>query len=337
MTVTIGIKALNEEAHIADALASAVAAAAPFGGEVVLADSGSRDRTVAIARGFPVHIVQLANPEERCCGAGAQLAFQQARGNYFYLLDGDMTLDPDFLRAGIAFLEANPRVGGVGGHVVERNAAGEDFQVRAQKFRAFAGPVDRLDCGGLYRMAALREVGYFADRNLHAFEEFDLGARLAAAGWTLARIDHPAVAHYGHVTGGYRLLWRRLATGYAGGPGEVLKAALGRRHLPVVLRRLRHVHMTAALMLWWAALAATAIGGHWWLLLGLILLPILFFTWRRRSLRLGLYILAAWNVAALGSIGALFRRRVPPDRPLAAVTLAQPGKAADRGEVHAGG
>jgi GT2 family glycosyltransferase len=337
MTVTIGIKALNEEAHIAASLASAVAAVAPFGGEVVLADSGSRDRTVEIARIFPVRIVQLANFDERCCGAGAQLAFQHAQGDYFYLLDGDMILDRDFLRAGIAYLEANPRVGGVGGHVVERNAEGEDFQVRAQKFRAFAGPVDRLDCGGLYRMAALQELGYFADRNLHAFEEFDLGARLAAAGWTLARIDHPAVEHYGHVTGGYRLLWRRLATGYAGGPGEVLRAALGRRHLPVVLRRLRHVHMTILLMAWWAALIAAALGGRWGALAGLIAVPVMFFAWRRRSLRLGLYILAAWNVAALGSIAALFRRRVPPARPLDAVTLAEPDRAADQGEVHAGG
>lgn len=337
MTVTIGIKALNEEARIAVSLASAVAAAAPFGGEVVLADSGSRDRTVEIARGFPVRIVQLANPDERCCGAGAQLAFQQARGDYFYLLDGDMVLDPDFLRAGIAFLEANPGVGGVGGHVIERNTEGEDFQVRAQKSRAFAGPVDRLDCGGLYRMAALREVGHFADRNLHAFEEFDLGARLAAAGWTLARIDHPAVEHYGHTTGGYRLLWRRLATGYAGGPGEVLKAALGRPHLAMVLRRLRHVHMAVLVMLWWAALIVTATSGHWWMLLGLIVVPILFFTWRRRSLRLGLYTLVVWNVATLGSIGALFRPRVPPDRPLAAVTLAEPGRTADQGDLHADG
>ena len=78
MRVTVGIKALNEEARIGAALSSAVAAVQPVGGEVVLADSGSTDRTLEIAAGFPVRVVQLENSAERCCGAGAQLAFQHA-------------------------------------------------------------------------------------------------------------------------------------------------------------------------------------------------------------------------------------------------------------------
>ena len=71
MKLSIGIKALNEEADIAAAIESALAAAEPFAGEVVLADSGSTDRTIEIARSYPVRIVQLANIGERCCGAGA--------------------------------------------------------------------------------------------------------------------------------------------------------------------------------------------------------------------------------------------------------------------------
>jgi GT2 family glycosyltransferase len=334
--VAIGIKALNEEAHIAACLASAVAAAAPYGGQVVLADSGSRDRTVEIARGFPVRIVQLADPADRGCGAGAQLAFQYADADYFYLLDGDMTLDPAFLPAGVAFLQANPNVAGVGGHVRERDLTAEDFQLRERNFRACAGPVDRLDCGGLYRMAALREVGWFADRNLHAFEEFDLGARLAAKGWGLARIDCPAVDHYGHSTSGYRLLWRRLATGYAGGPGEVLRGALGQAHQGVVLRRFRHLPVMLAVGLWWLLLLAALLGGRWGLLAIVALLPALFLSLRRRSLPLGVYTLAAWNVATLGSAGALFRRRVAPGRPLDAVVLADPASQSAQETAHAG-
>ncbi len=79
MKMTIGIKAFNEERHIAASLASAVDAADFLGAEVILADSGSVDRTVEIARQFPVRIIQLADPTERSCGAGAQLAFQDAR------------------------------------------------------------------------------------------------------------------------------------------------------------------------------------------------------------------------------------------------------------------
>ena len=67
------------------------------GGEVILADSYSTDRTVKIASRYPVRIVQLRHPEERCCGVGPQLGYQYAQGEFIYLMDGDMTLLEGFL------------------------------------------------------------------------------------------------------------------------------------------------------------------------------------------------------------------------------------------------
>jgi glycosyltransferase involved in cell wall biosynthesis len=338
MKLTIGVKALNEEHRIAEALTSALHAAEPFGGEVVLADSGSTDRTLEIASTLPVRIVQLADPSERSCGAGAQLAFQQADGDYFYLLDGDMVLDPGFLPAAIAHLEANPELAAVGGLVREMNVEGHEFQIRASAVNNDRnwrpGLVDRLDCGGLYRVAAVRQVGHFADRNLHAFEEFELAARLSARGWKLARIDHPAVDHYGHQTEGYRMLWRRLKSGYAGAAGEVLRGALGRPHLPLVLRRLGHIRNSLAVMAWWVMLIAclvaplplTARAGAFALLL---LTPLALLSWRRGSLGLGIYSLVAWNVGAWSLITGFFRRRTPPAHALGAVTLAVPSRRDD--------
>jgi cellulose synthase/poly-beta-1,6-N-acetylglucosamine synthase-like glycosyltransferase len=134
--------------------------------------------------------------------AGRGQLFQGARGDFFCLIDGDMQLHGAFLREGLAFLAAHPAMAGVGGHVREVEVANAEFAIRAAATAARAdmrpGPVDRLDCGGLYRVAALREVGWFADRNLHAFEEMELGARLAARGWELARMDCPGVDHHGH-------------------------------------------------------------------------------------------------------------------------------------------
>jgi GT2 family glycosyltransferase len=330
MKLTIGIKALNEEKHIAAAIESALAAVELIGGEVVLADSGSTDRTIEIARRYPVRIVQLANRDERCCGAGAQLAFQHARGAFFYLLDGDMTLVPGFLPEAIAFLEANPSFAGVGGRVVEVNTSAHEFQIRANKVENdpnwLAGEVDRLDCGGLYRTATIRDVGYFADRNLHAFEEFELAARLQAKGYKLARINHHAVDHFGHVTDGYRLLLRRIRSGYSGAVGEVLRGALGRKHLTIVLRRLGHIRNALVVIAWWCLiLASLAFTSSWWLsilLIGLLVGgPLAFLTYRRGSASLGAYSLVAWNVSALGLLTGLIRRRTPPFTPLASVTL----------------
>ena len=325
MTITVGIKALNEERHVAASITSALEAVAPFGGDVVLADSGSTDRTVEIARQFPIRIVQFSNTAERSCGAGAQLAFQHVRGEFFYLLDGDMVLDPGFVAAGLDYLAQHPRVAGVGGHVCEVNTVAHEFQIRQDHKRDRhwqPGTVDRLDCGGLYRTAAVRDVGYFADRNLHAFEEFELGARLQSRGWTLARIDHRAVDHYGHVAGGYALLWRRLRSGYAGASGEVLRGALGQRHLPIVLRRLHHVRHAAVVVAWWALMiAALAVPGWRIAAWPLLAAPLLFLSLRRRSLRLGLFSFASWNVGTWGFLHGLLRRRVPPAAAIASIDL----------------
>lgn len=328
LRLTIAIKALNEERHIEAALESALAAAAPFGGEVVLADSGSSDGTVAIARRLPARIVQLGNPAERRCGAGAQLAFQSARGDYFALIDGDMTVHADFIRQAIAYLDENPGVAGVGGVVTEKVIANAEFAIRAAALAIDAdrkpGPTDRLDGGGVYRSAAIRDVGYFADRNLHAFEEFDLAARLAVRGWQLARIPVPSVDHYGHAASGYRMLWRRLRTGYAGGVGEAVRAAMGRPHLALVVRRLGHVRNSAAVILWWLALVACLVIGWQLAALALLLAPLALLWVRRGSLSLGAYSLAQWNVQALGLIGGLFARRRDPMAPLAVVELTPP-------------
>lgn len=324
MKVTIGIKTLNEASHIEASLLSALAAAAPFGGEVVLADSGSRDATTDIARALDVRVVQLADATEGSCGAGAQLAFQYAESDYFCLIDGDMTLLPGFLEAGLAFLESHPDVAGVGGEVIERNLSTLEFQIRAaavqdEKHRR-EGLVDRLDGGGIYRMEAIRQVGYFSDRNLRSFEEFELAARLDAAGWKLARIAIPAIEHHGHSGNSYRLLFRRLTSGQLSGAGQVLRSALGTRHFPFVLKRLMHIRAAIVIWTWWAFCAACGFLAP--ILLPVALLaPFAFLVWRRGSLRLGLFSFCQWNLVALGIIGGLLRSRAPPTRPLAAVEL----------------
>ncbi|MDF0490646.1 glycosyltransferase [Sphingomonas sp. H39-1-10] len=324
MKIAIGIKALNEAGKIEAALRSALAAVAPYGGTVLLADSGSTDATVEIARRLPVDVVQLANRAERSCGAGAQLAFQHLDAEYFCLIDGDMELVPGFIEASLAYLDAHPQVAGVGGQVIERNLEAEEFQIRAaamaNEAHRRAGPVDRLDGGGVYRMRAIREVGYFSDRNLHSFEEFDLAARLISRGWTLVRIDVPAVEHRGHSGNGYRLLLYRLTSGQMGGAGEVLRASLGKPHFPLVVRRLGHLRKAVVIAAWWLALIL-ALWRAPLAAAALVIVPVAWLGWRRGSLALGLYSFAMWNALAIGLIGGLFRRRVPPTRPLASVAF----------------
>ena len=358
--VSVVVKALNEGPRIYRALASALAAVAEVGGEVILADSGSTDETIAEATRLPVRIVQLADPRERRCGIGPELGWRHARGEYVYLMDGDMTLDPGFLSLALAFLARHPEVAGVGGRVLERNLVSIEYRERERRAREEEahrrpGPVDRLDGGGLYRRVAIAEVGYLSDRNLHSYEELDLALRLRSRGWRLWRLPLDATCHQGHAAPALRLLWRRWQTGYACGCGEVLRAALGQPWWRLLRKDMRELRLYLAVLAWWLALAAllglalasalvleptgsgrevtrTLLGSvplpppalAWSALAWLAVTPWAIMTLRRRSARAGFYAVASWCVHAAGLLRGLLAHRRPPRDPIAAHVI-RPG------------
>src|SRR5574337_959955 len=259
--VTVIVKALNEERHIEATIASALRAVDPVGGEVVLADSCSTDRTVELAMRYPIRIAQLAHADERCCGIGPQLGYQHSTGEFVYLMDGDMQLQRGFLEQALAFLLTHEQVAGVGGMVVERNTASMEYAMRLARQPAHlaSGRVDRLDGGGLYRRSAVDAAGYLSDRNLHAYEEFDLAVRLRSLGWQLWRLPVPAVDHFGHDAPPYRLLMRRWRSRYAWALGEQIRAAAGRPWLRLVLGGVRELRIYLAVWVWWFALAGVPV------------------------------------------------------------------------------
>jgi glycosyltransferase involved in cell wall biosynthesis len=317
-TVSIIIKALNEEVHIAAAIESAFAALAGIDGEIILADGGSRDRTIEIAQRYPIRIVQLIKAEDRSCGSGAQLGYQYSEGLYLLLMDGDMRLHADFLPAAIRLLNQKPAVAGVGGAITESEIANEEYEQRNSRHDPdrHPGPVTRLDSSALYRRTAIASIGYLTDRNLHGNEEFDLGARLHARGWILARIDRPAIDHFGHSGSAYRLLLRRMITRNASATGELVRAALGRSHFWFAIRNDHNWFLCLLVTGWWVslALAAFALKGSWAVLAttALFLLPFAAMSWRWRSVRLALYSVTALNVYALCFWPGLIRVRKPP-------------------------
>ena len=329
--ISVVIKTLNEERNIARAIESALAALAVLGnpgGEVIVADSASCDRTIEIAAGYPITVVQLAHPNERCCGIGPQLGYQFASGSFIYILDGDMQLRPEFLGAALAFLQAHPQAGGVAGLVVEHNVDSLEYRARVERGAVHmqAGPVDRLDMGGLYRRSAIEQVGYFSDRNLHSYEELDLAVRLRAAGWTLHRIDAPAVDHHGHDVPAHRLLLKRWKSRYIDGIGEVIAAASGGAHRPLLLAALREAKLYAAFGVWLllgllvAVLQPSPLRALGVLAL-LVALPWAAFVAKKRSLAAGSYALISLSMHVGGLLRGLFSRRQPPQAPIAATEI----------------
>lgn len=324
--VSIVIKALNEERHVEAAVSSALRALSGLEGRVILADSGSTDGTIRIAQRFAIDIVQLADVGERCCGIGAQLGYQFADGDYVYILDGDMELLPEFLPAALARMAAQPTLAGVGGLVEELGGGNYEFEVRKSVHDGrVTGDQDCLDMGGLYRMEAVRRVGYLTNRNLHSYEEKELGWRLRQAGWRLERLAIPAVRHHGKSEDSWSLLHKRWRSRHIDGPGEWTRAAsTARQSLQVALK----FKQLWAIAFSWPALAVSLAALPWTvrpLALMLTLNALLFVRLlaKRRSVAMAWMGFIHLQVYAAGMIRGLLAPQRPPDDPIDAVVIQQ--------------
>jgi glycosyltransferase involved in cell wall biosynthesis len=332
--VSIIIKALNEERGIEATIESALLAVSVVGGEVILADSCSTDRTVELAMRYPIRIVQLASPDERSCGIGPQLGYQHSLGEFVYILDGDMKMLDGFLEEAVSVLESRPDVAGVAGRVVELNTESLEYVARQQRAIAEphrgAGSVDRLDGGGLYRRKAIEATGYFSDRNLHSYEEYDLGVRLRALGWILWRLPKDAVTHFGHDAPPYSLLVRRWRSRYICGLGEVIRGSLGEPRLPMLITGLRELRIYLAVFIWWLVLGSTLIwpitaSARIAIFLIVLMTPFLAMALRRRSLPAATYAVVSWCFNTAGLIRGLIRSRRPPNELISSRVLQDPG------------
>lgn len=312
---SIIIKALNEEKNIARCIESALKSITNLNGEVILADSLSTDRTLEIAQEYPINIIQLTNPQERCCGIGPQLGYQIADGEYVYILDGDMQMFDTFLPKAIEFLDQNLNFAGVGGKVIEMNKDSLEFQARVERGAAHmqAGEVDRLDMGGLYRKTAIEQVGYFSNRNLHSYEELDLAVRLRIQGWKLQRIEEDAVKHWGHDIDPFTLLIKRWKSGYINGIGEILRASIGKPHFKLLIADVKELRVYFMTLLWWFVLAGILLTGIEFnttvtLFSIVFLLPFILMSLKKQSIRKAIFSVISWNFNLTGLIRGFFMR-----------------------------
>ncbi len=225
--ITFIIKALNEENNIAACIESCIREAIPYTSEIILVDSLSTDNTVNIAKKYPIKIVQFSHIGDINCGATAQLGYQHAKGQFIYIIDGDMELCPDFIEQALTFLKKNEVYAGVGGILVDTQAFSEEDKRRIEMYKQIKGTleVSHLGGGGLYRRSAIETVKYFSHQGLLAFEEAELGVRLSCAGWKMARIDSNSVLHTGHSESGFQRLKRQWHNGRLGAHGTFIKSS----------------------------------------------------------------------------------------------------------------
>lgn len=316
--LSIIIKALNEEDNIERALSSCLEVTKKISAEIILADSLSTDKTISIAKEFPIRIVQLKNASDRSCGVGPQLGFQHSLGKYVYILDGDMAFEKGFLEKAIKTLESDDSLAGVAGSVKEMRTVNIVFKKRDKdhKLEEKTIFVDKLEMGGLYKREALLSVGYFSNRNLHAYEEAELGFQLVANGWKLCRIPNSGIKHYGYDTTSFGVFKRRWKTRYVKGSGEFLRASLGKKHF---FKTLHHLKIYVSLFFWWILLFVLLFVGpisflfKYFIIISVLVLLALFI--KKRSFSLFVFSIVSWHYSMVGLVwGFLSPQKSPTQK-----------------------
>lgn len=203
----------NEEANLQrcfDSLAS-------LGGRVVYADSASTDASLSIARQCGVRIVEVDPSDGLTPARGRNDGFKQLIEwlpdcQFVQFVDGDSSVEPNWLAEGVSFLTEHPNVAVVCGDIEERHTDTSVYNWLCSN--EWAGPVGEVrSCGGnaLIRSVAFRDVGGFRS-DLLAGEEAELMARMREKGWGIWRIGSPMVSHDADLIK-FRDWWKRTKRG----------------------------------------------------------------------------------------------------------------------------
>lgn len=317
--ITVSIKTLNEAECIEKTIDSIQQQIADYPHKIIVADSLSTDNTQQLASAKGVTVVSLTQPADRCCGVGHQLGYLYSEGEYLLLMDGDMELEKGFIDSAVTFLEAHPEYAGVAGTVEMDDAANYEFKSRKQRLHEIypIGDCDHLGGGGLYRRVAIEKIGYLTNRNLHAFEEAELGMRLLHAGYKLHRLDVPYFSHTSHNMPTFKLIMYRWRSGYNQATGELLRSAWGRPYLSHVLRMVKN-EIIFSIYMFLLLVSILTFNAE---IIGVALLPLLAFiilkAIKNRSLINGLHSVINLAVLSAGLVKGLTHPvrdpMVPPD------------------------
>ena len=235
MKLTISLLTHNSASYIPACLKS-IAEQTFTDFQLVCRDNRSEDETVATVQRVAPDARVVIEAENRGFSAGHNATIRETQSAYVCVLNHDLVLEPRYLEACIAFLDAHPSVGSVSGLLIRVSAltdrpdpgiidasgiailrtgravlvdAGKPGQSVLRTKRMFGVPAT----AAVYRRAALDDVAINSevfDEDFFMYkEDVDLAMRLALRGWEAFVI--PAARAYHIRSTDYRILRRSSA------------------------------------------------------------------------------------------------------------------------------
>jgi len=234
-------------------------------GRIIYVDSGSTDASVEAARDADAEVGQLDMTQPFTAARARNAGLALARAEYVQFVDGDCTVQPGWVAAGLGHLGAHPNHAVVCGR--RREVAPEaSVYNRLCDIEWDSAIGAARACGGdaLMRRAVVAGADGF-DADLIAGEEPDLCLRLRAAGWGIWRLDAEMTLHDAAILR-FGQWWRRTRrAGYAYAEGSMRHNASPERHWAAETRRALiwgaglPAIIALAAVIWWPAILLVAV------------------------------------------------------------------------------
>ncbi len=206
--ISVVITVRNEERHLGQLLESLRGQEPPF--EVVVVDSESRDRSLAVAQGYaarePERFRAIEHSGSR--GIGRNVGVRAARGASVAFIDGDCFADSNWLRRVRAGLAAAPVVAG------RTVTVGKPRYGQLERVELFQSGYDVTypTANLAYHRALFEQLGGFDPRFITA-EDIDLNLRAVRAGASVQYLPDAIVYHHMRTTF-VRFLYQAFWNGY---------------------------------------------------------------------------------------------------------------------------
>lgn len=187
---------------------------------MIYVDSGSTDGSVALARSFGCLALELdvSLPLSAARARNAGLAALQRNHpgiKYVQFIDGDCTIDRNWMEAAYNHIKVRDDLAIVCGHLRERFAQLNIYtQLCDLEWRGEVGEIDA--CGGIFfaNIDAIQALGMFNEAMI-AGEEPELCYRLKLAGWKIDRIDSSMAHHESDINKTSQLFRRARRCGHS--------------------------------------------------------------------------------------------------------------------------
>ncbi len=184
----------------------ALAALSPQPGEIIIADDGSSDNSLALARQTRAVVLQTARPRSGPAVA-RNLAAAQARGEILFFVDGDVRLAPDAIARVVAEFQTDPELAALYGSYDDSPAAQNFVSQYKNLLHHFVhqessseGTSFWAGCGAIRSKIFRRAGGFDTSYQRPSIEDIELGYRLRRMGYHTRLVKTLQASHLKHWT-----------------------------------------------------------------------------------------------------------------------------------------